>query len=207
MSVQKKDSLSSLSSFSKNPWVVILSLIFGTIGGVPGIINIADYFSKKPTYTYRFSHIVSADIRDTFKNNIESVCIINGAIVNNGERPFFISSFNADLYFDGTHYELNKKAIPKNLNQGIGKFGNLITFENLQEKDFQLITKIPGNELIYGSLMFGLPSSIPSNFDFNACKIKLTCIDIDGNEYKTYINPIKDIDPNLSFPKSGVYVK
>jgi hypothetical protein len=197
---------SNLKKFVDHPVIGIITIvfaIFGACGGLPAIIQLLEYQSKKPKFNYVPAGFLDGTMQDTMRKTESNFIMLTGTLTNEGEKPLLPHIFNAAIEYKGEKMELRRSEIPfKSL------AGNLDPSTSIQYTDvvdLQKTKQITDQEPVNGSLLFKTTLSI-TDLD-NLIKqdkmiIYLTCLDFYGKS-----STIKFKVPNRLNPKNAVYPK
>jgi hypothetical protein len=196
-------------SFPKRAWnwlkpkVAKISGVFwlSLIGGVPGGINIINWYRDKPEFG--FHGLMFFDGLTDAAHPESKYFMLSGAIYNDGNKPLFPISFKLTIKFKEADSTLVLNSFPMIDSLSVhGEDKNkVIVFKN--QADLLKIVRINSNDALYGALFF---PAINRQYDWNDIESrKLTCIDILNLERTVELNNLRPPARGqyVSLPKSG----
>ena len=193
--------------FLKDNWIATLSLVIALIGGVPGIISVADYLKNRPILSYRLVNIITGALLDEASGKEKTMLFLTGTISNEGSNILTPAYFELKGTLDNQILNFEKKLIPETVNFGSEEQNILVTDpskNDLQKFNSTVSTGMP----LYGHLLFYTSDIILNKLRSNLKNLKLTliCVDVFGKKHKVQIHLQLNSSGDIEYPKHGLKV-
>jgi hypothetical protein len=193
--------------FFKNNWIAMLSLVIALIGGVPGIISVANYFKNRPILSYSLVNLITGVLLDETTGKEMTIVFLTGTISNEGPVTLTPAYFELEGNLGTKILNFEKRLIPEKINFGSEKQNILVT--DPSKNDLQKFNSTFSNGMpLYGHLLFytcdvGL-NELRSNL--NSLKLTLICVDVFGKKHKAPVLLALNTKGNMEYPKHGLKI-
>ena len=185
--------------------VILLTLLISLSGGIPGIINLIDYFKRPPNLLFTYHGLPIGDSEDRI--HPETGVTVVGDIINQGKEPFYPRQWKLEFAMkDGSVLHM----MPHVLFKGMHGSGHGTAFKlDSTAKDFTEVGVIAPGERIYGNISFVTSEMKGDDIYANKTSTTLTCIGQDGKAFPFEMKKQPLVEPGeheIVYPNTGMSV-